>query len=418
MSNLKPALIGLDKGLNLQTAKLVAPAGSVLDTLNYEQVDFQGQKRIDGFVRYDGGILPAIKDFLVVTLTGNYVATATGLVSVADGLLGRAISASTNVVYVAVINENLIPVAGDTLYSIDTDGTNVNANVITDVVFGADSDLTVQEHYDKLLEFMQWSRDNVEELPGSIIGLHWFRDRLYAVADVVAVSLSGTTPTVYPNDEITLDGGETVKVLDARTLDNTRLLFVSSMTPTPWAVEGTEVTRGVTSLGTIANGFEDVDTQEMYATFYESRSEEQVLDEDGPSGPYDFGWRLVDQGWNVNFEDGVSLFGSLPSLNQNITGIGTQGPTSTTGDNGRPLILLQSVNITNKPEQVNGWKSSGTPATYELETDNLIDVDDDTIYADAYISWNGTTGEVAAPGYTDDVLIEYPAANTIVVDIP
>jgi hypothetical protein len=418
MSNLKPALIGLDKGLNLQTAKLVAPAGSVLDTLNYEQVDFQGQKRIDGFVRYDGGILPAIKDFLVITLTDTYVPTGTGLVSVEGGLLGRAISVDDTTVYVAVINDNLIPISGDTLYAIDTDGTNVNGNVVDEVAFGADSGLTVQEHYDKLLEFMQWSRDNVEELPGAIIGLHWFRDRLYAVADVVAVSVVGTSPVVHPNDEITLDGGETVKVLDARVLDGTQLLFIKSMNPAPWAVEGTVVSRGVTFIGEIANGFEDLANQEMYATFYESRSEAQVLEEDGPSGPYDFGWRFVDQGWNVNFDNGLSLFGSLPSLNQNITGIGTQGPTSVSGDNGRPLILLQSVNITNRPEQVNGWKSSGTPNTYELETDNLIEVDDDTIYADAYISWDGVTEEVSAPGYTDDVLVEYPATNTIVVDIP
>ena len=56
----------LDKGLNLQTAKILAPEGSVLDSLNYEQVDFQGQKRIDGYARYDGSALPALDDFIVL----------------------------------------------------------------------------------------------------------------------------------------------------------------------------------------------------------------------------------------------------------------------------------------------------------------------------------------------------------------
>jgi hypothetical protein len=64
---------------------------------------------------------------------------------------------------------------------------------------------------------------------------------------------------------------------------------------------------------------------------------------------------------------------------------------------------------------VSGWKSSQTPETYELETDNLIDTDDDTIYADAYISWNGTTGEVV--GVTNP-LVEYPATNTVVIELP
>lgn len=62
MSELIPNILALDKGLDLQSPKLTAPPGSVLDSLNYEQVDFQGQKRIDGFVRYDGGPLSAVYD--------------------------------------------------------------------------------------------------------------------------------------------------------------------------------------------------------------------------------------------------------------------------------------------------------------------------------------------------------------------
>ena len=40
MSDLVPSVLPLDKGLDLQTAKIIAPPGSVLDSLNYEQVDF------------------------------------------------------------------------------------------------------------------------------------------------------------------------------------------------------------------------------------------------------------------------------------------------------------------------------------------------------------------------------------------
>ena len=66
MSRLQPSLMVLDKGLNLQAPKILAPEGSVLDSLNYEQVDYQGQKRIDGYARYDGSVLSAFDDFVVI----------------------------------------------------------------------------------------------------------------------------------------------------------------------------------------------------------------------------------------------------------------------------------------------------------------------------------------------------------------
>ena len=96
----------------------------------------------------------------------------------------------------------------------------------------------------------------------------------------------------------------------------------------------------------------------ILASFWESRTEQQVLNEDGPSGPYDFGWKFNHLGWRVPFEDGSSSFGELTSLNQNRQGVGVQGPTSISGDSGKPLVLTQKVNISNLPAQVNGWKTS------------------------------------------------------------
>ena len=50
MSELVPSLIELSKGLDLQSPKLTAEAGSLLDALNYEQVDFQGKKELTAFL--------------------------------------------------------------------------------------------------------------------------------------------------------------------------------------------------------------------------------------------------------------------------------------------------------------------------------------------------------------------------------
>lgn len=421
MSNLAPSVLNLDKGLNLQTAKMVAPAGSVLDTLNYEQVDFQGHKRIDGYARYDGSLLPALDEYYAITSSTDISLVEVGaLIFTEDEVLfGVVVGVTDTIVYVAVINQNIHPINGDILtVQLYTDGVPAGTFFTVDqAVYGKDSGVIPDVHYNNLLAFTQALRDKIEGLPGGIIGLQWFRDRLYAVADVAALMLSGVTPVIYPNDVLELPTGETSKVLDAFVVSGSRYIMLDTMVPDLWYVNGTIIERDGSPVGTVDDAL-NIAVAQMFASFYESRSEQQVLTEDGPSGPFDFGWRFVDQGWAVNFESGLSAFGSFPSLNQNITGIGIQGPTSTTGNNGRPLLLLQKVAITNKPAQVNGWKSSQTPLSYQLDPDNLTSVDSDYIYGDAYISWDGTTGAVSAPGLTTSTLPEYPASNTVEVIIP
>lgn len=328
MSRLNPSLLVLDKGLDLQSAKIVAPPGTSLDTLNYEQIDFQGQKRIDGYARYDGSLLSAIDDFLVVS---SVTMSDYGPYTLAfnDGrLLG------------VVVDDSMLAIAV-------IDHTNIPAGAI----WGSEYGFTTEEHYNYVLQFNAYLRSKVESLPGPIIGLHWFRDRLYAVVDINDYSPS-----------------------DSR-------------------------------IDTAGN-----------ASLFESRSIQQVLSEDG-GGPYDFGWRFVHQGWLVEFEDGKSLFGSFTALNQNRQNIGVQGPTSIAGINGSPLILLQSSAITNRPQQVNGWKSSSTPETYVLNPGDVAQIDSVYTYADAFISWDGTTGIVTATGIDGFGLVEYPATNYVPVEL-
>lgn len=330
MSRLTPSLLVLDKGLDLQTAKIVAEPGTVSDSLNYEQVDFQGQKRIEGYTRYDGSPLSAMDDFYLVESPdvqtyGVYDIAFNGseLYGVVVGTVGTASA-------IAVIDYNTLP-EGE---------------------WGIDSTITESEHYDYLLEFNAYLRSLVEELPGPIIGLHWFRDRLYAVVDI------------------------------------------ENYTP--------EDTR--------------IDTAGK-ASLFESRTVQQVLDEDGPSGPYDFGWKFVHQGWLVDFENGTVLFGDLVAKNQNRSGIGVQGPTSIAGTDGSPLTLAQKVSITNGTPQVNGWKSNSTPTSYVLNPNDVRQADSDYAYADAFVQWDGDTGELTAPGSDGFNLTEYPANATVEVEI-
>jgi hypothetical protein len=421
MSNLKPDMIGLDKGLNLQTAKIVAPKGSILDTLNYEQVDFQGQKRIDGFTRYDGSVLAALDEYAVIGIADSALYTPGSLLSVEDGLVGVVVSVDSgeDLIYVAVINETLLPEVGGNVYR-NVDGVLEDEIGVVSVVMGVDAGDTPAIHYTNLLTFNQFLRNRVEELPGPVAGLHWFRDRLHAIAGVTYVSIEGTTPQIFPTDVLNVTDvseGFSATVLDAFTLDNTRVVFLDTTNPAPWMVEGNIVERDAVQIGTIANGYEPFEVEDEIASIFEARTEQQVLTEDGPSGPYDFGWKFVALGWRVLFENGITLYGGLPAINQNVEGIGTQGPTPVTGNNGKLLNLNQGEDITGEKDQVEGWKSSQTPTSYSLLPSNLDEVDSNYIYADAYITWDGATGVVASPGITTNALPVRPATNTVEVDV-
>lgn len=333
MSELVPNIIALDKGLDLQSPKITAPPGSVLDCLNYEQVDFQGQKRIDGYSRYDGSPLSAVPDFILVdpttegyTVNSSY--TPYDLAFYSGALLGaRVLTYSlghSDYDVVAVINYTAIPEEA-------TWGNQTNA-------------LSAQDHADLLLQVNSVLRSLVEELPGPISGLHWFNDRLYAVVDIES----------YEPDD--------------------------------------------TKINTDSN-----------ASLFESRSVQQVLEEDAP-GPYDFGWRFVHQGWKVLFDSGISLYGNLPAINQNRQGVGIEGPTSIDLNNGAASILTQNVTISNGLPQVNGWKDSTTSNTYALNPAAIQYDDSSYIYADAYIQWDSTTGIVTGD---TAILTEYSPTNTI-----
>ena len=156
MSELAPSIVPLALGLNLQAPKLMAEPGSVLDTLNYEQVDFQGQKRIDGFVRYDGS-LGSYQDifYRVPSASGS-----TGTIIYDGGKPAAVVVGNSGGTIVAIIDDNYRPSDAQEIKSFMTPG----------------------EHYAAILEYNQVLRNRATTLDGAVAGLHWFEDRLYAVA--------------------------------------------------------------------------------------------------------------------------------------------------------------------------------------------------------------------------------------------
>ena len=373
-SRLTPDLIALDKGLNLQTAKIIAPPGSVLDSLNYEQVDFLGQKRIDGYVRYDGSVRSDRNKFYTLTTTAPFIdAEAPFVVTDGDGqLVGLVIEhREDDALTFVLIDDNLLPSEGQTLYA------NGFPLVFTSVTELADV-ATQEEQYAAILANNQLLRERVTTLPGPVAGLHWFNDRLFAVASVPRIQL-GPSHGYMPN----------TTYFDIPVLD----------------VDPEGVYLGtVDMIGTTGSNL---------ASLFQSRSEQQAIDE--LSNPDGYGWSFVHLGWEVPFTDALSQYGALTALNLNRQGVGVTGPTSTAGLNGSAIALYQKVDIVGKQEQVNGWKTSSDTTSYALNPTALRSDDALFVYADAFFSWDGVTGAITADGITNGTLVEYPANATVEV---
>lgn len=332
MSDLIPNIVSLDKGLDLQSPKITAPPGSILDMLNYEQVDFQGQKRIDGYARYDGSPLSTVHDvYLMETVDTEGELYELPVCMNANVPFGVAVGYYYNgpVAYtrVVVFNHNALP---------------PNGVWASSIVWSSPD-----EFYDMLLDVNAELREVVGNAAGPISGLHWFKDRLYAVMDI-----STFTP---PDPRIDM------------------------------------VNR---------------------ASLFESKSITQALDEGG-----NVGWNFVHQGWSLRFKDMNVPSGLLVAKNQNRENIGVQGPTPTSGAGGSAKVVTQKMNISNLPQQVNGWKTSTSPSVYNLEAGALQEGGGAYLYADAYFSWDGETGEINAIGADGSNLIEYSPTNTVEVEV-
>ena len=215
MSRLDPSVIALDKGLNLQTAKILAPAGSALSSLNYEQVDFQGQKRIEGYTSYDGNLLSAIDEFYVVE--SSRVEVTDNLVYVGDRFLGRLLDQYGEDLHIAVYDFKTLE--------------KVPYDVGTDL-------FSVTEHYELLLTYNAALRSLVESLPGAVIGLHWFNDRLYAVADVGVIQLQGTGLDILPRTILTTDDGSR-EVLSSQEINGSTVVYVDGTNLDTWITSST-----------------------------------------------------------------------------------------------------------------------------------------------------------------------------------
>lgn len=383
MSDLIPSTVPLNQGLDLQTPKLIAEPGSLVGCLNYEVVDFSGCKRIDGYERYDGRASPSITQYYRISTTstvssyvfgdilvadktviyssevvapvyfslgggdllvdedGNYIVTNSGSGSQTSTgpfgvCLGTGSSGATNYIYFAALNRKYFPAAGATVYRKNlTADTNDNAVTVTAVEVDHAFE-TSANVYSNILGYQEDLRGDITDLPGTPIGLHWFRDRLYAVAGLAVIKVTsivaatglpttgdqGAATLPGPGTLLTSDNGETLVVYDASDLgyapagyDDVNVVeIIAVKTSTIQLID--EVFPGVTwAAGTVEGKVASITSDTSLATLWECKSIEQTLSED--AAPFTFGWKEVETAWQISFTNGNVAAGYFDKLERN-----------------------------------------------------------------------------------------------------
>lgn len=373
-TTIQPDLLILDKGLDLQSPAVATPKGSVIDALNYEQVDVLGLSRVSGFASYDGRIGLLVDDYHVLQLSET---VAAGQYLRARGLFyGIVVDVDGADVYVAPIRNRRRPRTGSTVSTDSEPSISVTASQA-----GRDHAADADAHYEKLLEINAFLRGGVGALPYVAVGLHWFRDRLYAVAQLPTLYLDHQSTEYKPLDDFS--GGElgagTVlysELISGDYGDGSARVMLVLDSPDP---------------GSIPDTRQPGDPAPKFANIYVCTNED-LSAEEGVS----LGWRLVLHGWKVDFRDGSSPFGSLTGLNQNSAGQGAFSPTPIDDDTGRPTRLRQGLPISGISNTVRGWKQSTSPTSYSLAgaDERVRNEDGDTVYAEAPLSWVSTSSQV------------------------
>lgn len=157
--------VGLTQGLNSVTPPILAENGTLLDCLNYEVVPQIGYKKIDGYETYDGFISGGVDQI--------YRANTSASVSTGDFLLSEEEEPVATVVG--------IPLTGVVDFVLNSPAASMPADV-EDIVPLSQSGISVEELYELMRLYMSFLRNRTQDLPDTVVGLHWFEDRLYAVA--------------------------------------------------------------------------------------------------------------------------------------------------------------------------------------------------------------------------------------------
>lgn len=431
------AVTNLNGGLDLANPKQAVSPGSLHDDINVEVAERVGYKQIDGIEKHDGRIGPSAPQRLelisVVSAPGFHVLPVDvqkGDILLLDGepwalVVSLEVPADPDIAGSDYTN---VYVFGNQPVEISNNGIGFTAYSLTiqrnSEVFTGSLLYFIQQG-DSALESSIFCNEVYDDINGDVgglpdnrraHGLHWFRDRLYAVANMVEYNFVDGDEEVFPNDEIEDSSGNTAIIRnievtsgDWSTNDAAGKIWVVNSSPDPLsgfvAVNRPNISPVPDVLQiTTAEAMDD----SQYASLWRTTEQEFVLrGEQTPDGAEDYGWNPIDMGYLVTFEDGDYPLDTLPTVNRrNQDGDTSNDPvissTDTTNTDFAPQAVVTTTIGPSPPFRVvnPNYVWSGTvPDDIEAE---------DTLYLQA---------EYTTPGPFNSTAVGYFFAGTPVLSL-
>lgn len=430
-----PEIIELGGGLDYTRPKLKVEPGSLLDVLNFEVIDRGGYARIAGCEPYDGTTaMEATTYYRVADANFPYVDIATdypvGMLLYAgasDTPFGITVASAPASGYVFdngllgadptldfIVLDPTVQLTAGTLIKNDSGGGvfEVWAYGVSDMSTGRIDALAAswtagsdaKDFIDTFNAAKTTARNEISALPNRPIGLHWFRDRLYAVANDVTIYFDSGSTEILPNMFVG-SGTATGRVLYVSTTGGSWGLgtargymqidnfgTIGAWTNNSVINTFTDGTFGVVLTADVATVAQVADVtgvaEPLYAGLFVSRSEAQAAAEDEESG-----WSWIDSGWAVGYDAGYAESGYLTKIEKGTTpnytpGTGAVGPTTAN-------ILMQAVTVEDDIAQVQGWKSTAAETVYATDATAVSADDNVYLYGDFITQgWGLNTGGI------------------------
>lgn len=356
-SELIPTVTNLNGGLDLANPKQAVDPGTLRNCMNVEVAERVGYKQVDGIERHDGRIGPsAVQRLELVYIQSNPVdgnitpdpAMQVGDILQMDGedwatvvskvdfdtnptpveyttvyIFGNSpVEFNTSTVY-TITNPSIVDTFSGTIKTFANDSTSALGTAIR-------ANLVYEDVHDNILPPPQGRRAH---------GLHWFRDRLYGVLNMLEYPFENGAEEVFANDLIEDSEGDQAIVRNVELTSGT--WSGGDAEGTIWIVTP-ETGSGPLSAGSISiirpgipditnafviGPFESVDTAQKASLWRTTEQDFVLRGKQTPDGTDDYGWNPIEMGYIVPFEDGSYPLENLPTINRrNADGIETNTP--------------------------------------------------------------------------------------------
>lgn len=418
--------IVLNQGLDLTTSNLQVDKGALRDCLNFEVVDRLGYQTLSGFDRYDGSLSPDQVDFWVFELdldnspfppdAGDKFRSQADTDRRYGIVVERIVDDTQQFIVYARFSADLVPAIGEALEVYNAGGLTApfepltNAQPYTQFSTGEDA----AGIYAKFETWNNVLRTQVDSLPSQPIGVHWYRDRLYAVVDELQMGFQdagGSFPGppielvfLRPNMIIRSQAGDFCgRVLDVTLQSGVWLLGTAngvllveplpffdgvgtSFNQVPPTSGDFDILKEVPDSGNwndpsndyftglfTARALTASDPEPSYAGLWRTRPEP------------DPGWSYIESGWKVEYEEGTDQFGEFTRITRSVdNNFDYQADESdTTGLNGQAVLFFNGFSVPNETSAVRsteirarpGWRDSNDLSVFAT-TDEALEADD------------------------------------------